>query len=157
MKMRRKERGRSGLRRGTPAFKVDERKPDYKTGGVGCFHLCVRLHLDRAAEYKRDKVTLLQSSLTYRDKRLEGFDAACVVEVMEHMDINRLPAFERVVFEFAAPRTVIVTTPNAEYNKNYERLSAESMRHPDHRFEWTRDEFRTWAESVCQPLCARRR
>lgn len=109
-----------------------------------------RLHLDRVAEYKRDKVALLQGSLTYRDKRLEGFDAACVVEVMEHMDKSRLPAFERVVFEFAAPRTVIVTTPNAEYNKNYERLSAESMRHPDHRFEWTRDEFQTWAERVGQ-------
>lgn len=109
-----------------------------------------RLHLDRVAEYKRDKVTLLQGSLTYRDKRIEGFDAACLVEVMEHMDTNRLPAFERVVFEFAAPRTVIVTTPNSEYNKNYERLNAESMRHPDHRFEWTRTEFRAWAESVCR-------
>ena len=109
-----------------------------------------RLHLDRIAEYKRDKVTLLQGSLTYRDKRIEGFDAICVVEVMEHMDKDRLPAFERVVFEFAVPRTVILTTPNEEYNKNYERMSAESMRHHDHRFEWTRAEFRTWAESVCQ-------
>lgn len=109
-----------------------------------------RLHLDRAAEYKRDKVALLQGSLTYRDKRIEGFDAICVVEVMEHMDIDRLPAFERAVFEFAAPRTVILTTPNKEYNKNYERMNAESMRHHDHRFEWTRAEFRTWAEKICQ-------
>ncbi|NLN64357.1 MAG: 3' terminal RNA ribose 2'-O-methyltransferase Hen1 [Clostridiaceae bacterium] len=109
-----------------------------------------RLHLDRIAEYKRDKVTLVQGSLTYRDKRIEGFDAACVVEVMEHMDIDRLPAFERVVFEFALPRTVIITTPNVEYNKNYERLSTDMMRHHDHRFEWTRAEFRAWSESICK-------
>lgn len=109
-----------------------------------------RLRLDRVAEYKRDKVTLVQGSLTYRDKRIEGFDAACVVEVMEHMDIDRLPAFERAVFEYASPGTVIITTPNEEYNKNYERLSTDTMRHHDHRFEWTRAEFRAWAESVCK-------
>ncbi|MDR1193819.1 MAG: 3' terminal RNA ribose 2'-O-methyltransferase Hen1 [Peptococcaceae bacterium] len=109
-----------------------------------------RLRLDRVAEYKRDKVTLIQGSLTYRDKRIEGFDAVCVVEVMEHMDIDRLPAFERVVFEFAAPRTVILTTPNEEYNKNYELMSGGDKRHHDHRFEWTRAEFRQWSESVCQ-------
>jgi 3' terminal RNA ribose 2'-O-methyltransferase Hen1 len=109
-----------------------------------------RLHLDRVAEYKRDKLSLIQGSLTYRDKRIEGFDAVCVTEVVEHMDIDRLFAFERVVFEFAAPRTVILTTPNKEYNKNYERMCAETMRHHDHRFEWTRAEFRKWSENVCR-------
>lgn len=109
-----------------------------------------RLRLDETAEYKRDKVTLVQGALTYRDKRLEGFDAVCVVEVMEHMDVDRLPAFERVVFEFSAPRTVIVTTPNEEYNKNYESLGADTLRHHDHRFEWTRAEFQAWAQDVCQ-------
>jgi 3' terminal RNA ribose 2'-O-methyltransferase Hen1 len=109
-----------------------------------------RLRLDRIAEYKRDKLTLLQGSLTYRDKRIEGFDAVCVVEVLEHMDIDRLPAFERTVFEFAAPRTVILTTPNKDYNKNYESMSEGAMRHHDHRFEWTRAEFRSWTEDVCR-------
>lgn len=109
-----------------------------------------RLNLDRIPEYKRDKVTLVQGSLTYLDKRIEGFDAACIVEVLEHMDINRLPAFERVVFEFAKPQTVIVTTPNQEYNKIYKNLTENEMRHHDHRFEWTRAEFRNWAESICQ-------
>jgi hypothetical protein len=73
-----------------------------------------------------------------------------MVEVIEHMDINRLPALERVVFEFASPRTVIITTPNAEYNKNYDRLGIDNMRHHDHRFEWTRSQFRAWAKSVCK-------
>jgi 3' terminal RNA ribose 2'-O-methyltransferase Hen1 len=108
------------------------------------------LRLDRVAEYKRDKLSLLQGSLTYRDKRIEGFDAVCLTEVIEHIDADRLPVFERVVFEFAAPRTVILTTPNAEYNKNYAWMDAENMRHNDHRFEWTRAEFRAWAERVCR-------
>ncbi len=108
-----------------------------------------RLRLDHASETMRDKLSLLQGSLTYRDKRIEGFDAVCAVEVMEHMDEGRLPALERVVFEFAAPRTAIITTPNAEYNACYEHLGAGRMRHHDHRFEWTRAQFHAWAEAVC--------
>ena len=81
----------------------------------------------------------------YRDKRLEGFDAAAVVEVVEHLDPPRLSAFERVLFEFARPRTVVLTTPNREYNVTWETLPAGQFRHPDHRFEWTRQEFQDWA------------
>ncbi len=77
----------------------------------------------------------------YRDKRLEGFDAAAVVEVVEHLDPPRLSAFERVLFEFARPGTVVLTTPNREYNVTWETLPAGQFRHPDHRFEWTRQEF----------------
>ena len=84
----------------------------------------------------------------YRDKRLAGFDAASVVEVIEHLDPPRLSAFERVVFEFARPRTVVVTTPNKEYNVVWESLPAGKFRHSDHRFEWTRHEFQTWAEAI---------
>ena len=84
----------------------------------------------------------------YRDKRLEGFDAAAVVEVVEHLDPPRLSAFERVLFEFARPGTVVLTTPNREYNVTWETLPAGKFRHPDHRFEWTRQEFQDWAEGV---------
>ena len=75
-----------------------------------------KLHLDRMQPYRRDKLTLMQASLTYRDRRFEGFDCACVIEVIEHIEPARIPAFERSVFEFAAPKTVILTTPNREYN-----------------------------------------
>ena len=102
-----------------------------------------------ALERARDRLRLDRASETMRDKLSEGFDAVCAVEVMEHMDEGRLPALERVVFEFAAPRTAIVTTPNAEYNACYEHLGAGRMRHHDHRFEWTRAQFRAWAEAVC--------
>jgi 3' terminal RNA ribose 2'-O-methyltransferase Hen1 len=94
------------------------------------------------------RVTLIQGSLLYRDARLSGFDAAAVVEVIEHLDPARLAAFERVVFEFARPDTVVLTTPNAEYNVRFPTLAAGTFRHADHRFEWTRSEFLLWAERV---------
>jgi 3' terminal RNA ribose 2'-O-methyltransferase Hen1 len=107
-----------------------------------------RLHLDRLPPSQRERLTLAQGALTYRDSRLEGFDAACAIEVIEHLDPPRLPAFERCVFEFARPALVVVTTPNADYNVNFESLPAGRLRHPDHRFEWTREEFRDWADGV---------
>ncbi len=95
-----------------------------------------------------DRVQLIQGSLMYRDDRLKGFDAASCVEVIEHLDPPRLAAFERVVFEFARPRTVVLTTPNIEYNVKFETLPAGKLRHHDHRFEWTRAEFQAWATGV---------
>ena len=107
-----------------------------------------RLKLDRMPERQADRIKLIHGSLIYRDRRLEGFDAAAVVEVVEHLDPPRLAAFERVLFEFARPRTVVLTTPNREYNVTWENVGANKFRHPDHRFEWTRAEFRDWAEGV---------
>ena len=108
-----------------------------------------RLRLDDLPDNQRGRIRLFQGSLTYRDRRLSGFDSAAVVEVVEHLDPPRLAAFERVLFEFARPRAVVLTTPNAEYNPLFGGLPAGSFRHPDHRFEWTREEFREWAEGVC--------
>jgi 3' terminal RNA ribose 2'-O-methyltransferase Hen1 len=108
-----------------------------------------RLNLDRMPDSQRARLRLLQSSLTYRDQRLAGYDAVVLMEVIEHLDPPRLPALETTVFTHARPRTVIVTTPNVEHNVRYERLRAGTMRHRDHRFEWTRPEFASWADSVC--------
>jgi 3' terminal RNA ribose 2'-O-methyltransferase Hen1 len=107
-----------------------------------------KLRLDRLPPKQRERITLLQGSLTYRDARLAGYDAAAVVEVIEHLDPPRLAAFERVLFEFAKPRTIVLTTPNAEYNVRFDTLPAGRMRHKDHRFEWTRAQFQTWATAV---------
>ena len=106
------------------------------------------LKLDRMAEERKKRVTLFQSSLCYRDKRFKNYDAAAIVEVIEHLDENRLPALEAVVFADAAPATVIITTPNYDYNVNYEGLTANHFRHSDHRFEWNRVQFRAWADSI---------
>jgi 3' terminal RNA ribose 2'-O-methyltransferase Hen1 len=107
-----------------------------------------RLHLDNLPTMQKERIRLLHGSLTYRDARLAGYDAATVVEVIEHQDAPRLAAFERVLFEFAHPLTVVVTTPNVEYNVKFETLPAGKMRHKDHRFEWTRAEFQSWATSM---------
>jgi 3' terminal RNA ribose 2'-O-methyltransferase Hen1 len=105
-----------------------------------------RLRLDRLPDRQRDRITLRQSALTYRDDRLRGYDAAVLMEVIEHVDPPRLPALEANVFGHAHPHAVVVTTPNAEYNVHYEGLTG--MRHSDHRFEWTRAEFEAWAQRV---------
>lgn len=109
-----------------------------------------RLRLERLPPMQAERIKLLHGSLIYRDKRLHGFDAAAVVEVIEHLDPPRLSAFERVLFEFARPQTVVLTTPNSEYNVKWERLPAGKFRHPDHRFEWNRAEFQTWAKQIVE-------
>jgi 3' terminal RNA ribose 2'-O-methyltransferase Hen1 len=108
-----------------------------------------RLRLDRLPEAQRSRVRLLHGALTYRDERLNGFDTAAVVEVVEHLDPTRLRAFERVLWEFARPELVVLTTPNAEYNVKWPALAGR-MRHADHRFEWTRAEFEAWATGVAE-------
>jgi 3' terminal RNA ribose 2'-O-methyltransferase Hen1 len=109
-----------------------------------------KLRLDRLPPMQRQRIRLMHSSLIYRDPRLSGYDAAAVVEVIEHLDPPRLASFERVVFEFARPKTVVLTTPNAEYNVMWETLPAGKFRHRDHRFEWTRVEFQSWAQQICE-------
>ncbi|XVV12892.1 3' terminal RNA ribose 2'-O-methyltransferase Hen1 [Actinoplanes sp. CA-131856] len=107
-----------------------------------------KLRLDRLPERQRGRLKLWQSALTYRDDRLRGYDAAVLMEVIEHLDVPRLPALEASVFGHAHPGAVVVTTPNAEYNVHYEGLTG--MRHSDHRFEWTRAEFQEWATRTAQ-------
>ena len=107
-----------------------------------------RLKLDDLPFHQKDKIKLIQGSLIYRDKRFNDFDAATLIEVIEHLDLNRLAALERVVFEFAQPKLVIVTTPNIEYNVRFKSLPSGKLRHRDHRFEWTRKEFHDWSNKV---------
>jgi 3' terminal RNA ribose 2'-O-methyltransferase Hen1 len=109
-----------------------------------------RLHLDEMPPRQRARIDLIQGSLLYKDERLAGFDAAALVEVIEHLDPSRLAALEAVVFGQARPGHVFVTTPNADYNQLYGSLSAGTFRHADHRFEWSRAEFAAWATAVAE-------
>ena len=109
-----------------------------------------RLRLDDLPTKQKDRIKLLHGSLMYRDKRLSSFDAAAVVEVVQHLDPPRLSAFERVVFEFARPVAVVLTTPNREYNSTWQSLPAGQFRHSDHRFEWSREEFQAWACRIAE-------
>ncbi len=107
-----------------------------------------RLRLDRMPPRRRERLRLIQTSLTYRDQRLAGLDALVLMEVIEHIDQPRLGALERTVFEAARPGHVVVTTPNSEHNVRFENLPAGGVRHRDHRFEWNREEFASWARRV---------
>ena len=109
-----------------------------------------KLKLEHAGDSMRERIQLFQGSLTYKDSRFAGYDAACVIDVIEHLDVLRLVTFERVLFEFAKPSLVVLTTPNKEYNTNYVSLYEEGLRHKDHRFEWTREEFRNWANQTAE-------
>ncbi|HEX6426479.1 MAG TPA: 3' terminal RNA ribose 2'-O-methyltransferase Hen1 [Niastella sp.] len=109
-----------------------------------------KLRLDRLSTIHGKRIDLIQGSLTYRDKRIEGFDAAALVEVIEHLDEPRLAALEKIVFKYANPTDVVVTTPNAEYNKRFEKYTEGQMRHADHRFEWTRAEFKQWGDRIAE-------
>ncbi|KAF0832994.1 3' terminal RNA ribose 2'-O-methyltransferase Hen1 [Ornithinibacter aureus] len=127
----------------TPSF-TKVAGSDVSTGSL--HQAARRLHLDTMTERQADRVELFQGALTYEDPRYAGFDAAVLMEVIEHVDPSRLPALESVVFGTASPGAVLVTTPNREYNVHYDDLTG--MRHPDHRFEWDRDEFATWCARV---------
>jgi 3' terminal RNA ribose 2'-O-methyltransferase Hen1 len=109
-----------------------------------------RLQLDRLPPRQRARIELLHGSLVYRDDRLKGFGAATLIEVIEHLDPPRLTALERVLFEATRPTFVVVTTPNREFNVRFEGLPAGRFRHGDHRFEWTREEFRAWCARQCE-------
>jgi 3' terminal RNA ribose 2'-O-methyltransferase Hen1 len=109
-----------------------------------------RLHLDCLPARQQGRLTLWQGSLLYRDQRLSGYDAAVMAEVIEHLDPPRLAACERVVFADAQPTSVILTTPNVEYNPRFTALPTGAFRHRDHRFEWSRAEFAAWAHAVAE-------
>lgn len=107
-----------------------------------------RLRLQELPKFQAERVKLIHGSLMYRDRRFAGFDGAAVVEVIEHLDPPRLSAFEQVVFKHAQPKTIVLTTPNSDYNVMWPSLPAGTFRHPDHRFEWSRSEFQTWAQRI---------
>jgi 3' terminal RNA ribose 2'-O-methyltransferase Hen1 len=101
-------------------------------------------------ERVKSRIKLLQGALIYRDARLRGYDAAALVEVIEHIELDRLPHLERAVFGDASPGAVVVTTPNADYNVLFPTLPAGKLRHSDHRFEWSRADFADWCGHIAE-------
>ncbi len=116
---------------------------------VRALHVAQR-RMERLPDWAARRIRVRQGALTYTDASLRGFDAAVLMEVIEHIDPPRLAALERAVFGSAAPGAVLVTTPNGEYNALYESLPAGHFRHTDHRFEWSRAEFAAWAHAVAE-------
>lgn len=108
------------------------------------------LYLDEASPAMRERISVFQGSVTYKDERLKGYEAAALIEVIEHLDEERLPTMEKAIFGYAQPGTVVLSTPNAEYNQLFEKLEADTFRHQDHRFEWSRRQFADWCRQVAQ-------
>lgn len=95
------------------------------------------------------RVELVHGSMIDRNAALAGFDCAVLIETIEHVDPGRLSALERAVFADMRPATVVVTTPNAEFNRLL-GVPSYRLRHADHRFEWDRPGFRRWARGVAE-------
>ncbi|NGX15363.1 methyltransferase [Wenzhouxiangella sp. XN24] len=125
-----------------------------------CFERLVGIDIDdRALEAARralglarvplqdDRTQVRRGSFESGDRDLCGFDAGVLLEVIEHVDPRRLACVERAVFATMRPNTVLVTTPNQEYNILHD-LGPGEFRHPGHRFEWPRAKFRQWAGGV---------
>lgn len=109
-----------------------------------------RLYFDHLSPKIKERIQLLHGSLMYKDERLLKHDAAALVEVIEHIELDRLDTFEKIVFDYLQLKTIIISTPNAEYNAVYEFLEDGNYRHDDHRFEWTRAEFKQWCNSIAE-------
>lgn len=97
----------------------------------------------------REKVELIHGSIADPPRVLAGFDAAVLVETIEHVDPDRLSMVERSVFHHMRPSTVVMTTPNGDFNPLL-GVPSHRFRHPEHRFEWGRVKFRSWAEGVAR-------
>jgi 3' terminal RNA ribose 2'-O-methyltransferase Hen1 len=96
-----------------------------------------------------ERVQLFHASFTEENETLKGFDAAVLVETIEHIPPHKLSAIEYAVFACYQPRQVIVTTPNQDYNTLY-GLGPGSLRHREHYFEWPRLKFRQWAKGIAE-------
>ncbi|XP_070765637.1 small RNA 2'-O-methyltransferase [Enoplosus armatus] len=97
--------------------------------------------------YDQLRIELYQGSVTQKDVRLRGFDLVTSIELIEHLTLADVERFSEVVFGHMTPVAVIVSTPNSEFNPLLPGLVG--FRHSDHKFEWTRAEFKSWALKVC--------
>lgn len=103
--------------------------------------------LEEAASEKWPEIRLVHGSMTEGGAALAGFDCAILLETIEHIDPALLSVLERNIFAAMRPATVIITTPNAEYNPLL-GVPPYRFRHPGHRFEWNRAKFLKWAGGV---------
>ncbi|MDP7546560.1 MAG: methyltransferase domain-containing protein [Alphaproteobacteria bacterium] len=107
---------------------------------------CAR-DLQNAGFTQGRRIQLLKESFAETNPRFTGFDAAVLLETIEHISPDRLSKVERAVFGGFRPATVLITTPNQECNEIL-GVPTHRPRHPGHAFEWSRAKFQTWAQGV---------
>ncbi|XP_033321982.2 hen1 methyltransferase [Megalopta genalis] len=91
-------------------------------------------------------IEICEGSVTHNDKKLENTDAVICIELIEHLYPDTLRDLPENIFGFIKPKVAIMTTPNAEFNVLFPHFSG--FRHPDHKFEWTRQQFQDWAKNI---------
>jgi small RNA 2'-O-methyltransferase len=117
--------------------------------GVDASAAALAVARDQLSARAGTRLALVHADYLRRLPGLPPHDAVAMVETIEHLDPQRLAAAEQTVFGQLQPATVVVTTPNREYNPLL-GLEDGRLRDPDHRFEWDRARFRAWATGVAR-------
>lgn len=110
---------------------------------------CARTNLGLDPLVPGGRTQVRFGSFEEADPSLPKFDAAVMLETIEHIDPRNLSRVERTVFGVIRPANILITTPNQEYNVLH-GMSPGQLRHPGHRFEWTRPQFQSWCSGVAQ-------
>lgn len=105
-----------------------------------------RKKFDSPFFHRRKSPEFFIGSITYRDKRISGYDAVILSEVIEHFEPERMDGVMRNILGEARPKLFVMTTPNKAYNQEFPFLEAGEFRHPDHRHEFGEDEFISFCE-----------
>ncbi|XP_016985820.1 small RNA 2'-O-methyltransferase [Drosophila rhopaloa] len=98
-------------------------------------------------------VRILQGSVADSSEELRNTDAVVALELIEHVYDDVLSKIPSNVFGFMQPKLVVFSTPNSDYNVIFTRfnpLLPNGFRHDDHKFEWTREEFKSWCLSIVE-------
>ena len=95
------------------------------------------------------RVQLIHGSWTEPHQSCHGYQAAALVETIEHLDPRDLSRMENTIFRDYQLQTIVLTTPNGDYNPLL-GLGPNDKRDPDHRFEWSRLKFRKWCRGVAK-------
>ncbi|XP_076258447.1 hen1 methyltransferase isoform X2 [Rhynchophorus ferrugineus] len=103
-------------------------------------------HLKR--RYSPLEVTVFKGSVSDPDYRLHKTDVVTAIELIEHLYPDTLDAFCYNIFSYIQAKLIIITTPNADFNVVFKKVNM--FRHPDHKFEWTRNQFKDWCQNITE-------
>lgn len=78
----------------------------------------------------------------------QGVEAVTALELIEHLHPEDIGQFSHTVFGVIEPKLVILSTPNSDFNPLFPNWEEGTLRHWDHKFEWSREEFREWVSNV---------
>lgn len=99
----------------------------------------------------RQRVHVQVAGVAEAESLWSDHDAVSAIEVIEHLDEATLDDFAELVFARLRPAFAVLSTPNAEFNVLFPTVPGTSrLRHPEHRFEWTREQMRRWLRDTAR-------